>query len=355
MSLAEKKLVAVPAELPIISADPRLLSDEELHPAHDFLVLTEKELSPDDPTTPFPQYIASLRNIPSFVEVYFWHVPLPDGRIGAVGDVGVLTTAENTHLAQFNIYVLPELRRHDIARRMLQEIVEVVEQKGRRLLMAHASSMVPSGSAFLERIGARVALESHTNQLRIADLNRELLAEWLSSAPDGFELGWWDGPYPEEEIENIVGLNELMNEVPHGDLELDDFHWTVAQLREEEASQAARGVERWTVYARDTATGKFAGYTQLFWAPHRPTHAGQGITGVWPEYRGKKIGRWIKAAMIERLLRERPEVTLVRTSNATTNAPMLKINTELGFVRYRDEFMYQVDVARVKEYLAGER
>ena len=75
------------------------------------------------------------------------------------------------------------------------------------LKRSRRSSPVPSGTAFLERIGAQRALTGRASQLRLAELDRDLLNRWMALEPEGFELGWWDGPYPDEEIENVVELN----------------------------------------------------------------------------------------------------------------------------------------------------
>jgi GNAT superfamily N-acetyltransferase len=57
----------------------------------------------------------------------------------------------------------------------------------------------------------------------------------------------------------------------------------------------------------------------------------QGGTAVDPTHRNKGLGRWLKAAMLQRLLDERPEVANVDTWNAGSNEPMLAINVALGF------------------------
>ena len=338
----------------VTTLDPKTEDADLLQAVHTFQTLLEKERSPDDPTTPFEQRVAGMRNIPPFVAVSIWQVRLPDGRIGASADVGILKMPENAHLAQFGVNVLPELRGKGIGKRLLHEIVTVAEQGNRRLLISGATDRIPAGAAFLQRIGGKLGLESHTNQLLFSDLDHELLRRWTTETPDGFTLGLWEGPYPEERLEEIVQLNKLMNDVPHGDLDVEDFNWSAEHLRQQEQSMAARGTERWTLYVRETATGDIAGYTEVMWNPARPQNMGQGITAVWPRYRGKGIGRWLKAAMIEKILHDRPLVTKIRTDNADINAPMLKINTELGFRPYCAEGVWQIDTAQARAYLNGD-
>lgn len=339
------------AALPILPFDTKTEDEDLLRASHEFQIILEKERQPDDPTTPYEQRIAGLRNIPPFVEVRIWHVRLPDGRMVASGDVGMLKTPENAHLAQFHISVLPEFRRQGLATRLLHQVLTVAEENDKRLLITGSSDRVPAGGEFMKRMGGRPGLESHVNQLLLAELDRDLLAKW-AAVPDGFTPGWWDGAYPQEDIAEIIELNELMNQVPRGDLDVEDFHWTEEHLRQQEKSREATGTQRWSLYARDASTGKIAGYTEVFWNPNKPMNLGQGITAVWPQYRGRGLGRYLKAAMLEKVVRDRPQVNKVRTDNADINAPMLKINTELGFKPYIAETVWQADVSAAREYLA---
>jgi GNAT superfamily N-acetyltransferase len=77
------------------------------------------------------------------------------------------------------------------------------------------------------------------------------------------------------------------------------------------------------------------------------------MTGVFPQYRNKGLGRWLKAAMLDKVLKERPQAKYVRTGNADTNVAMLKINTALGFKPYMAEALWQVDLQNVLAYLTA--
>ncbi|MEM7738359.1 MAG: GNAT family N-acetyltransferase, partial [Deinococcota bacterium] len=60
---------------------------------------------------------------------------------------------------------------------------------------------------------------------------------------------------------------------------------------------------------------------------------------------------WLKAAMIQRVLSERPAIKHIDTGNANSNAAMLAINQQLGFKPYKSETVWQLDISRLRAYL----
>jgi GNAT superfamily N-acetyltransferase len=313
------------------------------------------ERLPDDPPIPVEETLQTLRNLPDFIQLAVWTASSPErGEMVAYG-LAQYSLEDNLHMAQFAISVLHEFRRRGLGRELLSRIVQVAGEQNRRLLITDTTDRIPAGEAFMRRIGAERGLETHTNQLAIADLDRDLLRQWQERAKDraaGFELGLWEGRYPEEEIDAIVQLHGLLNQQPFGDLEIEDFTYSAEHLRQTEASIFARGNERWTLYVREVESGQFAGYTEVLWNPNRPAIIDQGMTGVFPEYRNRGLGRWLKAAMLDKILTERPQAKFVRTGNADMNAPMMKINSELGFKPYIAEIVWQVETGKVEEYLS---
>lgn len=313
------------------------------------------ERLPDDPPVPLEETIQNLQSIPPFVDLRLWAAWDADHKeIVGLANVVFIKMEENQHLAQFEITVLPEQRRQGLGRRLLAWVAEATQKKNRRLLMTNTVDRMPGGEAFMLRIGAQKGLEAHTNQLRIADLDRSLIDQWLSRAQESqadFELGFWDGAYPEDQLQSIAELFELTNQQPAGDLEIEDMHMTPEQLRQMENNLFARGNQRWTFYIVDRHSGKFAGYTETVWNPNRPEVLRQDMTGVFPQYRNRGLGRWLKAAMLEKVLKERPQVKYVRTGNADSNAAMLKINTALGFKPYMADALWQVDLQTALAYL----
>ncbi|MAU00286.1 MAG: hypothetical protein CL608_24360 [Anaerolineaceae bacterium] len=313
------------------------------------------ERLPEDPPKSLAAVKADWQTIPPFLKMRMWLVW--DAAETAVIGQGIIayTEEDNPHLAQVVIGVLPAYRQQGIARELLALIVPVAEAQGRRLLVGNTNGLVPAGEKLMERLGGSRGLATHINQLALTELDDSLLKSWLQIGQKRtaeFELGLWQGAYPEDRLEEIVALHEVMNQQPYDDLDVEDFHITGEQLRQIGANLVAQGVERWTFYVQERATGKLAGYTEMAYLPDRPAVASQGDTGVFPEFRGKGLGRWLKAAMLEKVMVERPSVQYVRTGNADSNAAMLKINRELGFKPYLSQTIWQVETEKVRAYLA---
>jgi len=334
-------------------------SDREYAALNRHFNRAKAETLPDDPPTPLEQTVAELQNIPPFAAVHAWAGWDADGaEILAGAFVSFLKTEENAHLVQFDIDVHPDYRRRGLGRELLRRVVEVARSAGRRLMMTDTNERVPAGEAFMTRLGAERGLEMHTNQLTLADLDPALVASWQAEGRErgaGFTLGVWDGPYPDDQLEAIAALNDVMNTAPREKLDMEDMHFTPEQIRQMERQMAAAGTQRWTLYASEAATGRFAGFTEVWWNPNRPQIVSQGGTGVFPEFRGKGLGRWLKAAMLDRVLRERPEARFVRTGNADSNAAMLGINEALGFHPYISRCVWQLETDKALAYLGDKR
>jgi len=314
---------------------------------------TRTERMPDDPPIPLEEDLQGWRNIPEFVDVREWLAWNPDHtRALAVGEVEVYRTEDNQHMAFFDIYVLPEFRQQGIGRQLLSTLMPVVMENRRRLLMTATHANIPAGEAFMQRLGGSRGLEQRVNQLKMSKLDCGWVSKWAADEHyPGFKLGLWEGMFPEEQIEAITELYQLTNDAPREQLDYEDRQITSEQVLDMEQYQMARGMQRWTMYVTDQASGRFAGFTEVFWNPNRPQLLTQGFTGVHPDFRGHSLGRWLKAAMIEKVIHERPEVKLVRTGNANSNIPMLKINTEMGFQLAQAATIWQVETVKVLEYL----
>jgi mycothiol synthase len=313
--------------------------------------LMASERVPEDPPLTFEAFASRVRNRPSMVVIRDWLARSAEGELVGRGFVVRFEADTNQHLREAGIDVLPAHRRKGIAKQVFREIVAGAGEAADIVLTFFTNDRVPSAAAFLTRIGAKTTLTGHTNQLDLSQLDRAMVREWAAIRTEGYRLEWIDGDVPEARMQNVIVAYDTMNTAPRGDSAMQDWNTTPEQIREFDRSRRARGFERRLVLALDEATGETAGYTELVYDPQIPHLIWQQGTAVIPSHRGHGLGKWLKAAMVERALGDWPNARLIRTGNADSNAPMLAINTRLGFKPAWAESIWEVGIADARRYV----
>lgn len=340
--------------------DLRNATEKEYVSLSRFKNILNCEYWPDDPPIPLEEHIQGWKNLPQFIEYEAYAAwDATHSEIIAYCDIAIYNTGDNEHLAELKIEVLAAHRNKGIGRQALQLVLPFARKHTRTLLTAWVNNRIPEAAIWCERLGARKGLGMYFHQLKLSEFDKTLVQRWLEQSEkkrSEFELGFTEGPYPDDLIDEIAALyQEVANDQPREDLEMEDMKFTPEILREEEQYMFSKGNRRWTLHLRDAANGQVAGLTEVFWNPNRSMILNQGFTGIYPSYRNKGLGRWLKAEMMKKILSERPEVEFVRTGNANSNAAMLKINQEMGFKPYISNTVWQVETARVEKYLDEKR
>ena len=242
----------------------------------------------------------------------------------------------NDHMAWVpDLYVAPTDRRQGAGRALLDEVCAIARAAGRTLVIGGYPDGHEGGIAFTTAVGAEHGHREAQSRLRLDDLDRALMERWVDAAQEratGYSLLAFDDVCPDDLLDAFVRLQHVMNTAPRPDA-LDEFVFTAQRRRAAEAERAAVGAHQWVLCVRHDDTGDLAGYTEISFGPHRPWLGEQGDTAVDPVHRNKGLGRWLKAVNALRVLAERPDVAVLETWNDGTNAPMLGINTEMGFRR----------------------
>lgn len=313
------------------------------------------EQFPDEPPVTLSEAIPGWQIMPAGIKVCEWIVqPQPDGPIVAAAQM-LMPLPANQQVAHCEINVLPAYRRCGLARRLLSLLVAQAQREGRQILLTATTDRVPAAALWLERLGAHKETEGHYSQLSLATLDHTLIERWQSAAEPflaDFALGIWPGPYPKEHLAALAEMTtHLLHNTACTQAQAVELPITPADLRENERCLLAQGTERWTLYLQERTTGHFIGITDVYWNPHRPALLYQGTTAVLPAYRNRGLGRWLTAAMLDKVLRDRPQVAVLRTGNVDANAPMCKINQALGFKPYLVDTVWQVATAQVADYL----
>ncbi len=230
----------------------------------------------------------------------------------------------------------------DASTTVLSELLKMARADGRASVIAWGDC-TPEADAFWTGLGAELRSTEQESDLDLASVDADLMSRWIDAAPDDIELVHWKRCCPDEHIDALVATANAMNDAPTDDLEIADTFYDAATLRADFDARDASGIDYLGILAV-CADGSAAGATEVFVNRFRPAFAWQWNTVALPAYRGRSIGRWMKAAMWRRLRAEAPEVATLRTGNAESNAAMLAINTEMGFQPSHLMGCWQADV-----------
>lgn len=325
-------------------------SDEVLTALHTLQSRVDAERFPADPPVPLAVRLKHWRAGGQCWVVWSADRSIPVASVW----VHLSNEAHDRHVVQFNMQVLPEYRRRGLGRQLLQALATIAQQEQRELLMTQTQRSVPAGAAFVQRMGASAGVESRSLQLTLDELAAGLAELWqrrVAERSSGFELGFWEGAYPEQHLATMARLHEVHNDAPHRGSTIGDTVITPQQLRQTEQEMLEHGDVRRTAYIREQATGAVVGFSEVSWNPQNPASVEQGTTAVLPAYRKRGFGHWLKVSLLDRLRREQPAARFVRTGNAADNLPMLNLNRDLGFKIISEDTWWEIPLENVQRYL----
>ncbi len=288
------------------------------------------------------------------MEVSHFLATNPDGEVVGLMMAAVWIDGTNEHLVYADFCVRRDVRQQGVGRALLRQVAEFAASTGRTMVTADTINTVPAGDAFARTVRAEVAMREVVNTVLVADLDRSMLEQWRAAGPDrapAYEVTVWDGPYPQEFHEDLARIFVMADEdMPFEDLDLEPNEVTAEMVAERE-QQIAGVVERTTAVARHVESGRLVGFSGIIVTGDDHETLNTTLTVVDRDHRGFALGKWIKAAAILRALERYPDAKRLVTENAASNAPMLGINTAIGFKPEFNMLAYQATLDTIHTYL----
>ncbi len=285
-----------------------------------------------------------------------WFVARDDaGRAAGLAGVERFFVGANRHLAECEIFVDPSLRRRGIARRLLAAVLDLADADQRASLVGWAPT-TQACAGFWTTMGLR---QRYVERVVRADLDQTdalLMRRWIDdddADAKRFELVFWRGVCPELYRTHYADAETGLNDAPTGDLDIEDWKFDPTYMLERDRVWLDSGHEPWVLLALEPSTDAVAAVTEILVNEHRPTRAEQWTTVVLPSYRGLGLGRLLKATMFERLRADRREVRYLDSWNADSNATILAINEQMGFLPFREFAAWQGEAASVRRRLGS--
>ncbi len=344
----------------IVPFDALSATREEWTRYHEFRRLRHEETSPEDPVMTDDVAEELLRRPIEQSKVKRFAVLVSGRPETIIGRLvfemfreGAPSYESNKHLAQVDIALLTPYRRQGFGKELLAKAVEQAKETGKTLIVGGSDE--GDGKAFMKAIGAEVALQSRENRLHLDRLDWDMVEEWAEGGRERnpeCDLLLFTGRMEESLVEEYCRvLTETLNQQPFDDLQIGDIVITPETNRELEDRTASVG-GTWLRYLTREPDGRISGLTEMQYQPEQETIINQGMTGVKEEYRGRGLGKWLKAAMLLKLREEFPQVKVVSTRNASSNAAMLSINDRLGSRSHKEGTVGQITVEALEAYLS---
>jgi GNAT superfamily N-acetyltransferase len=339
--------------------NPNRATDEEWKKQLSFRKERHKEVSPEEPALPDELYKKQLQiqyNQPDMNITM--HVIQDNKSDTIIGNIFIAKFSkahsayeENKFVGLFSIELLPEYRRKGIGKRILHKIYDFAIEHNLKVIISGTEEK--DGKVFLEHIGAKLALISAVNRVNLEEINLEMLKEWTISGQShslATRLLFFER-IPDELIENFADTStEVLHQVPLDNLDITMEKVTPEKLRKEERDRLELGTKAFFFISLED-NNEISGLTTVTYNPNKPGYASQGLTGVKNKYRGRGLGKWLKAAMLLYLRANYTEIKYITTGNANSNAPMLAINKKIGFKIHKELINAQITIEELKKYL----
>lgn len=236
--------------------------------------------------------------------------------------------------AQVQLTVLSPWRRRGIGRLAMAEVHRLMTALGHDEVLG--SSSEPEGWAFAAAMGAELALVERESRLDLAALDRGRLTRWAAAgaaAHPGARLVLGEG-LPAEGLEALAARYAEACAALPPDAPVP-ARIDAPALRRQAADLAAMG-GRWLWARVLDAEGAPLGFSEAIWLAGRPGLVQQGLTGVAAGQRGRGLAKWLKAGLLEHILRTLPQTRAVSTDSAVENEAIQALNTRLGFRPQRE-------------------
>ena len=244
------------------------------------------------------------------------------------------------------VNVLPDYRRQGLGSNIFSQVLNNAHDL--KLSKIICQTHHQTGEEFIVNRGGRVVAKESTRSLMMANVDWNLVENWIVQARKrnpSLELVF------KRQVDDsmIPGLAMVSLEIER-DLaylngnQLDiSYEFEVEEWKRRQLEAVSPNQSRIFLFVHD-GCGEIVGYSNISIQNSDLTFARQGMTALKKDCRGAGIGKLIKAAMLQFIRHNHPEIVKVSTGNNDLNAPIVAINEKLGFSKGVCWTSFEIDV-----------
>ena len=232
----------------------------------------------------------------------------------------------------FSIDLLKKYQRKGIGTQALKIMVDTCKKINKTFFISYHS--YSSAISFFKAIGGEIARTSNFSKLDLDTVNWKMIDNWIIDAQKqnkDFKIQIFKEKMPDDYIEPFCAiLNDTIAHEPRDAIDLTPPVIDPETIQRAEKTAKLNGEIYINAFCM-TEQNEMCAISFVTINSSDKSFVHQGDTGVPIKYRGRKLGKWIKASMLLFLKENYPEIKVIVTNNAQSNGPMIYINEQLGF------------------------
>jgi len=261
---------------------------------------------------------------------------------------------QTTHMAVVELGIRKSYRRKGLGSKLLRTVIDHL-LKLERITTITSTLSDETGINFCNFLRGILVHEEAEFRLHFNKIDWDLIKQWKStgeklSKSDGITLEMFE-TCPEDIIQEYTEIyTETLNQRPLGQIPAT-VRVTPETRKEKEKSWITNRGHNWITIITKESDQQISGLTEMVYIPESPYYIEQLLTGVKTEYRGRGLGKWLKAEMIDFIHKKYPKIKFIATDNAGTNVPMISINEKLGFTEHISIKTYQFNLSGLDDLI----